>query len=142
MPTVTATSVAADRGVEPAGKAAVTVMSTAPSASPTAAGSTLRSMEEGAESLARMVISAALTGNPAAPDTMMVSSPSAVLSSVTVRSKAASPLAAPAARVRSKSSTAVKSPVPAGLPPPPATDTVTVMPSNRYWMSTALYPYT
>ena len=69
-------------------------------------------MEEGAESLARMVTAAELTGYPAAPETMRVSSPSWSLSLVTVRLNVASPLAARAAMLRSKSSTAVKSPGP------------------------------
>ena len=107
----TVTTVSDGSTAESSGKAAATVISVGSPPSFTASGEAVRVISAGAASLSVIVIAAPSTvlkpEVSAAPETARVSSPSAVLSSVTVRVKVASPLVSPAGMVMSKVSTGV-----------------------------------
>ena len=129
--TATATIVPPAGAVTPVGKAAVTVMVCVLSelVSATVAGSTVRT----ARSLAGMVTTASATGvadrePDNEPETIIVSSPSAAVSAITVTSKVVSPVDCPAAMVMETGMVAVKSWEAPSTAVPPATATATFVP--------------
>ena len=129
--TVTVTIVPPAGAVTPVGKVAVTVMvcGVAGVGSATVVGLTVRT----ARSLAGMVTTASVTGvadrePDNEPETMIVSSPSAAVSAITVKSKVVFPVDCPAAIVMETGTVAVKSWETPSTAVPPATVNATFVP--------------